>query len=122
MSRYLVIRTKNEVTFLKISRNARPLTVWKGRLFRTDEQLMVPDRTGRNEFVMYDIDGTQPYGIGARLDPDETMALIDIAKTNKKGGSVSKLDFFNQLDNKIYVYGIVFVVLIYALITGGGVI
>lgn len=118
MTRYLVIRTKSEVTWLKISRNARPLTIWKGRLFRTDEMLMLRDRSGRNEFVMYDIDGTQPYGHGIRLNPDETMALIDIAKTNK-GRSVTKLDMLNSLDNKVYMYAIVGIVLVYALISGG---
>ena len=119
MTRYLVIKTKNELMFLKIGKWARPLTIWKGRLFRTDERLMVSDRAGRNEFVMYDIDGTQPYGKGERLNPDETMAIIDIAKTNRGRGAVTKLDFINQLDSRVYVYAIVFIVLIYTLLTGG---
>lgn len=118
MSRYLVILTKSEVQFLKLGKNARPLTAWKQRLFRTDERLMIPDRTGRREFVMYDIDGTQPYGLGTPLNPDETMALIDVAKTNK-GRNVTKLDALNQLDSKVYMYAIVGIVLVYALITGG---
>lgn len=118
MPRYLVIRTKTELNFLKLGKNTRPLTMWKQRLFRTDERLMVPERSGKREFVMYDIDGTQPYGSGELLNPDETMALIDVAKTNK-GKSVTKLDMLNQLDNKVYVYAIVGIVLVYALLTGG---
>ena len=120
MSRYLAIRTKNEVFFLKVSKNSRPLTTWKGRLYRTDERLMIPDHTGKMEFVMYDIDGTQPYGQGRRLDPDETMALIDIAKTNPKGGSVTKLDFLNSINKNYLLYGVIGIVIIYALLTGGG--
>ena len=118
MTRYLVIRTQSELVWLRISKNARPLTLWKGRLFRTDERLMVRDKAGKNELVLYDIDGIEPYGASIKVDPDETMALIDIAKTNK-GRSVSKIDALNRLDSKVYMYAIVGIVLVYALLTGG---
>lgn len=118
MTRYLVIRTQSELVWLRISKNARPLTLWKGRLFRTDERLMVRDKAGKNEVVLYDIDGIEPYGASIMVDPDETMALIDIAKTNK-GRSVSKIDALNRLDSKVYMYAIVGIVLVYALLTGG---
>ena len=118
MGRYLLIRTKSELYWLKLGVNTRPLTTWKNRIFRTDERLMIPDTTGGREFVMYDVDGTQPYGSGERLDPDETMAIIDVAKTNG-GKGVSKIDFLNRLDSKVYIYAIVGIVLVFSLIKGG---
>lgn len=118
MTRYLVIRTKSSLLFLKISKNARPLTTWKQRIFRTDERFMVADRTGTDEFVMYDIDGTQPYGAGVKLNPDETMALIDVARANKNK-AVTKLDALNAMDSKIFLYGIIGIVILYALLSGG---
>lgn len=118
MGRYLLIRTKSELYWLKLGVNTRPLTTWKNRIFRTDERLMIPDAYGGREFVMYDVDGTQPYGSGEPLDPDETMAIIDVAKTNG-GKGVSKIDFLNRLDSKVYIYAIVGIVLVFSLIKGG---
>lgn len=80
MARQVAIMTKTDVHFYRVGRDARPLTTIRKRLYDTSESNMVVDSAGSMELVLYDLDGTQPYGSGKRLDPDITMALIDSAK------------------------------------------
>lgn len=66
-----------------MAKQDRPLAMCKKRLYRTDEMLMCADDSGNYQFVMYDFDGTQPYGRKLFLDPDITMVDIDIMKSSQ---------------------------------------
>lgn len=118
MARHLLIMTKTELTFYRVGKGLRPLTVVKRRLFNTSEDLMVADTEGRIEMVAYDLEGTQPYGRGERLEPDLSMAYIDSAKeayaapTNKLGGKI-----LNNI-GRAFVPVIVVLLVGYALING----
>lgn len=118
MPRYLVLKTKTKVRFFELGSLVRPLTVVNNRLYRTDEFLMIANKSGGDEFVMYDLDGTQPYGASDYLNPDETMALIDVARSNNKK-AVSRLSWLTNLNMAKLTPIIVIMVLIYAFLNGG---
>lgn len=118
MTRDIYIRTKSEVRRYVLGKQARPQTVIKKHLYRTDDMLMVSDRAANHQFVMYDIDGTQPYW-GDLVNPDLTMAYTDIAKQSGKGQAVSKVSILNGMDPMWILYGIIGIVVIYAVLTGG---
>lgn len=118
MARHLLIITKSELTFYRVGKGLRPLTVVKKRLFNTSENLMIADTEGRIEMVAYDLEGTQPYGRGDRLEPDLSMAYIDSAKeahaapAAKLGGKI-----LNSI-GRLFVPVIVVMLIGYALING----
>lgn len=118
MSRFLAIKTKTSVKFFEMGSSVRPLTVVNNRLYRTDEFLMCANKTGGDEFVLYDLDGTQPYGLKEYLNPDETMALIDVARSNNKK-AVSRLSWLTNLNMAKLTPFIVIAVLAYAFLNGG---
>lgn len=117
MTRDLYIRTKTEVRRYPLGKNVRPLTIVTKRLFRTDERYMIASKDSDHEWVMYDLDGTQPYYAPEIVSPDETMALCDIAKSG--GKAVTKLDAFNTINPMWLIYGIVGAIIVYAVVTGG---
>lgn len=116
--RQIVIKTKTKIEFRNLGSNGRSLTAIGGRVYRTDEALMSPDLNSNREIVIYDLDGTQPYGNGDYLDPDVTMALIDIARSGN-GKGVNRLGWLNSLDMKKVTPIIAVIVVVYALISGG---
>ena len=118
MTRDLYIRTKSEVRRYPLGKNTRPLTVVRRRLFRTDDSLMISDRERDHQFVMYDIESTQPC-FGPLVSPDLTMAYTDIAKQAGKNQAVSKLGFLSTINPLWVLYGIIGAVIIYAVLTGG---
>lgn len=118
MTRDIYIRTKSEVRRYVLGKNARPLTVIRKRLYRTDDELMVSDMASSHQFVMYDIDNTQPYYTGL-VSPDLTMAYIDIAKQAGKNQAVSKIGILNGMDPMWIIYGIIGAVIVYAVAIGG---
>ncbi len=118
MERFLAIQTAHQVKFYKIGKSGRPLTVVRHRLFRTDESLMVSDRSGGTSFVLYDLEDTQPYGHGDYLDPDFTKTLIDSGKDGS-GVRANKLDSFFSGFGKWGTTLIVLIVIVYALAMGG---
>lgn len=118
MTRQIVIRTKTRIEFKELGAKGRSLTAIGNRLYRTDERLMIPDLNTNREIVMYDLDGTQPYGTGQRLDPDETMALVDIARAGN-GRGVNRLGWFSNITMKKAMPFIVILILVYAFATGG---
>lgn len=117
MTRDLFIRTKSEVRRYPLGKNVRPLTILNKRLYRTDERYMIADKASEHEWVMYPLDGTQPYYATEIVSPDETMALCDIAKSG--GKAVTKLDMLNTISPMWILYGIIGFVIVYAVITGG---
>lgn len=118
MTRDLYIRTKSEIRRNVLGRQARPLTVLKRHLYRTDDQFMISDKASNHQFVMYDLEGTQPY-YSDLLNPDLTMAYIDIAKQSGKSQAVSGVKLLNSINPMLIIYGIVGIVVIYAVLTGG---
>lgn len=117
MTRDLLIRTKTSVRRYPLGKNVRPLTIVTKRLFRTDERYMVASTVDANEFVMYQLDGTQPYYAPEVVSPDETMAMCDIAKTG--GKDVTVLNSINSINPSLIIYGIVGAIILYAVLSGG---
>ena len=85
MTRRIAIKTKSAVKFYELSRLDRPLTIVERRLYRTDEKLMVSNKSNHDEFVLYDLEGLYPYCVPAleNPSPDDTMAYIDVTRGNK---------------------------------------
>lgn len=118
MTRDIYIRTKSEVRRYVLGRQARPQTVIRKHLYWTDDDVMVSDKASNHQFVMYDIEKTQPYW-GGLVNPDLMMAYTDIAKQSGKNQAVSGVKLLNSIDPMLIVYGIVGIVIIYAVLTGG---
>lgn len=113
VDRYLFLKHKLTVRCLNIKKLDRPLSQYRKRIFRTDEMLMCPSETGDYEFVMYDIDGTQPYGRGDLfLDPDRTMMDIDFMKSAAQ--KPMKLDGLFKSGPRIALTIVIAIVLVYA--------
>lgn len=113
VDRFLFLKNKLVVRCLNIKKVDRPLSQYNRRIFRTDEKLMCPDESGNFEFVMYDIDGTQPYGRGDLfLDPDRTMMDIDFMKSAQQ--KPAKLDGILKNGPRMALTAIIAIVLIYA--------
>lgn len=73
MTRDIYIRTKSEVRRYSLKKMGRPRTVIDHHLYCTDESLMHADRCGDHQFIMYDVESTQPYW-NRPVDPDVIMA------------------------------------------------
>lgn len=112
VDRLLFLKYKLQVRCFNIAKAARPISQYRKRLFRTDEFLMCPSNDGEFEFVMYDIDGTQPYGKKLFLDPDRMMMNIDFLKSAQ--GKPVKMDGFFKNGGRIALAAIVGIVLLYA--------
>lgn len=119
MGRDLFILTKTGVQRYILGKNVRPLAVVRNRLFRVDDALMCYNRDASDSFVMYDLDGTQPYGHGTPLDPDITLATIDVSKSNRKDGTKGILGAVSNINGQTFIYLIVGVVVIWSLLSGG---
>ena len=97
MGRFLVTETLTELRFYRIGKENRPMTVVRQRLYNTSEELFTADVEGSIEICPYDLEGTQPKGDGAFLDPDVTKAKLDISKaantqtSTKVGGILDKI-------------------------------
>lgn len=118
MSRSLLIVTKGEIKRYVLGKDVRPMTRVRRRLFRTDEHLMIRNIAGDDEYIIYDVDSTQPYGNEREyLDPDETMNYIAISK----GSKTKNVRTLGALSDKpeLLLYGIVGIVVIFSLLTGG---
>lgn len=116
MTRDIYIRTKSRVRRYPLGKNVKPLTIIGRRLYRTDDSLMIADASSDHQLLMYDIDDTQPY-FNEPLDPDVTMAMIDIAKSS--GDSPKRLGALSGMNPMWLVYGAIAVVVVYAVIAGG---
>ncbi len=117
MTRDLYIRTKTCVTRNPLGKNVRPMTILNKRFYRTDEDLMIASTVDDHEFVMYDLEKTQPYYAKEVVSPDETMALQRIAKSGSN--QVSTLGALNSINPSWIIYGIVGALILYAIATGG---
>lgn len=118
MTRDIYLRTKTRVRRYTLGKNGRPLTIVCGGLYRTDEKYMTPSDSEDHEFVMYPKDGTQPYWATEVIDPDLTMAYIDIAKQTSKNAA-NKINWLNSMNPSWIIYGIVGAVIVYAVAVGG---
>lgn len=118
MTRDIYIRTKSEVRRYVLGKQVRPQTVIRKHLYRTDDTLMVSDKASNHQFVMYDIEQTQPYWAGL-VDPDKTMAYTDIAKRSGKNQAVGRVSILNGMDPMWIIYGVIGAIIVYAVLTGG---
>lgn len=91
-----------------------------GRLYNIDDQLMTSDQNSTDCFIIYEINGTQPFlSKPVFVDPNKTRALIDSAKAagnrKKMWANLSGVDYYKWL-------AIIAIVgsLAYAFLTGGG--
>lgn len=121
MTRDIYIRTKSGIRRYHLGKLGRPQTVLNRQLYRTDDALMMADRDGDTQFVMYDYDKVVPYySTPAELEaagalPDYTMAYNDIAK--QAGTPPSKVSL--GINPMWIIYGVIGIVIIYAVATGG---
>lgn len=100
MTNDLLIIEGNTVKRYIMKKSAKPMTVVRQRLYRTDNRLKWRDKNSDSTFVIYDLDGIEPWGIDEPfITPDETMALIDAGRPNKKS-NVGILDGIANMDGK----------------------
>ena len=118
MTRDLIILTKTSARRYILGKNTKPLTLVRNRLYRTDERFFIKSRTEADEIILYDVDETQPRGTTEYADPDETMAYIDIAKSNKRE-NVSRLDSLNSIKPGTLMALLVVGLVVFSLLTGG---
>lgn len=116
--RCIYIETKNKIKRYVLAQNAKPMVIVNGRLYRCDDDLMIASKVGGDAFVLYNVDSQQPQGGGVFVDPDETMAYIRIAQSNKKGNSFSVLGWFNT-NPKVIMYIIIGGVILWSVVSGG---
>lgn len=115
MTRRIAIRTKTGVRFYDLKNDGKPIAIIGERLYRTDEKYMLASTTEPDEFCMYDLDSTYPYGVDP-CAPDETMAYLDIIKAS--GNKVGKVHSWPKwLNWNTMVYGILGMVVIYYVLT-----
>lgn len=87
MTKYLTIVECDKITVRRMRRGSRQMVSVNGRLYRTDDDIMIRDIDSGDAMAIYPVDDTQPLHPAAPLvDPDMTRALIDSAKIggNKK--------------------------------------
>lgn len=118
MTRDILIRTRTSVRRYPLGKNVRPLTTLGRRLYRTDDAFMFASDCSDSSFIMYDIEGVQPYFYDGMISPDKTMAYTDIAKA-AGSRSVSRLGMFSGINPSWIVYGLVGAIIVYAVLTGG---
>lgn len=81
MTKFLAIVECDRITIKRLKRGARQMVTTNGRLYRTDDAIMIKDTRSGDAMVIYGIDDTQPMHPDAPLvDPDMTRVLIDSAK------------------------------------------
>ena len=64
---------------------------------------MMADCQRPDAMAFYRIDSTQPMGRFDYIDPDETMAYIDVAKTNSKTKD-SMISKISNIDGMKWIY------------------
>lgn len=117
MTRDLYIRTKTGVRRYPLKKTSGALTILNHGLYRTDDRLMRRDTADNHSFIVYHADALQPYFLDEVVDPDETMALAILAAKSKNG--ISKVGLLNGLNPNWLLYGIIGLLVVYALLTGG---
>lgn len=112
MQKKLLLIEGRTVKAYNLGKASRAMTIVRQRLFRTDDRLFWCDFEGPDSIIIYDLDSTQPYGTGTKyLDPDTTMAFIDIARTNHKK-NVGLISTINSLNGMTFVYIAVAIVIL----------
>lgn len=120
MARYLIVMTKTEAKRYELSKDIRPMTTVRHRLFRTDEKYQIKVKTKNETFVPYAVDATSPISTTDTIewvDPNETMAYIDIALMNG-GRGISKLNGLASIKMEWLIYGIIGVVILLSVVRG----
>lgn len=112
MTKDLIIIDGAEAKRYIMKKSYRPMTVVRQRLFRTDDRFMMRCATRPDTMIIYGIDDTQPRGVKPEyINPDETMAYIDIGRPNKKS-NVNILDSIGNIDGMKFIYIAVAIVVI----------
>lgn len=116
MTRLLGTMNKQSVRFYKVGRKNRPFAIVDKKLYYIPEDRFIADIGGEYEFILYDYDGTQPYGFPEYLDPDLTKVYLDHAK--QSGGKASRLGGLADIKmNTILGIGVV-ILIAYGIIGG----
>jgi hypothetical protein len=115
MGTRLAIRTKTSVRFYDIKDSSKTLTLIKGRLYDTHQELGVKDKNSNESVILYDVDATQPYGTARPINNDLTFRRIDLAKAHG-GKQFNVFGSLSKIDSKWLFIGAGIVVLIF---TGG---
>lgn len=115
MTKQLIIIDGKTAKCYKLSKNNRPMTTIRNRLFRTDDALFFKQKDESNSIIIYPLDSTQPYCRNEKyVDPDITMAMIDIGKTTHKNkGFVDKI---TGLDGMKWVYIAIAIIIILSVV------
>ena len=100
MTNDLLIIEGNTVKRYIMKKSAKPMTVVRQRLYRTDNRLKWRACNSEDTFILYDLDGIEPWGVDEPfITPDETMALIDAGRPSKKS-NVGIIDGLANMDGK----------------------
>ena len=92
----------DQISCRKLTRKPYQMISIFSRLYRLDDALFVCDKQSTNCYIIYDLNGTQPYGANPEyLDPNMTRAFIDsakLARTKKTmWGKLGGLDLWKLL-------------------------
>lgn len=101
-NRYILIETRSRISRYKLRKDCDIMVRVRRGLYRTDNILMVPDRSRKSEMVAYHLGHTQPRGHGFLVESKYTMAHIRIMQLSKKKTGI--LDGFNM---KYLTYGLI---------------
>lgn len=79
--KYLCRLEKDRIKFYRLKKGPRQMVSVAGRLYRTDDRLMVKDTQSSDCLSIYEIEQTQPTLPSPHyVDPDSTRVYIDSAK------------------------------------------
>ena len=116
--RCLYIVDKNKIKRYVLGKNCKPLVIVRNRLFRCDDDFMIPNREGGDAIIPYRVDSTQPMGKGdTQIQTKITMAYIRLAKLNNNKSAISKIGGLDIGITKI-MYLIVAIVVVASLVGG----
>lgn len=117
MAKQMIIIDGKVAKSYRLGKNNRPMTTVKHRLFRTDDELFFKQQDSEDSIIIYHLDSTQPYTDNEDnyLDPDKTMALIDIGRATY-GKNMGFVDKITGMDGMKWVYiAVAFIIVLGAL-------
>lgn len=112
--RELVLITGTSCKRYVLKKDTKPIVVVRHRLYRVDVELAKSTTDGKHTMNVYKLDSTQPLGHRKYLDPDITMAMLDVGGVKKKNATV-----IPKFNIDIIAGAIAIICVIYALIMGG---
>ena len=112
MTKGLILVEGHSAKRFVLGKNVKPIVDVRSRTFRTDDDWCWRDLKGKDCVIMYPIDSGQPYDRGdSIINPDETMAKIDLGKSSHTK-NVSSLGKIADMDGQKWVYIAVAVIIV----------